>query len=81
MFGFGKVTCAVCGSPVSEKQALRGKHRREVGACRTCYENWERSGKSCAGCRSPVQGAQELGVVLDRPAFGHADCGAVWLTG
>jgi hypothetical protein len=80
MFGLGKVTCIVCRGQVSEKQALRGRHRKEIGACRICYDSWERSGRSCADCHSPVQGAQEAGVFPDRHAFGHADCGAVWLS-
>ena len=80
MFGLGKVTCIVCHSQAPEKQALRGRHRRDVRVCRTCYERWEGSGKSCADCQFPVQGAQEIGVFPDRQAFGHADCGAVWLT-
>lgn len=80
MFGLGKVTCIVCRGQVSGKQALCGRHRKDIGVCRTCYDSWERSGRSCADCRYPVQGAQEVGVFPDRLAFGHADCGAVWLT-
>jgi len=79
MFGLGKITCAICHGQVSEEHALRGRHRRDVGACRACYEQWERSGSSCADCHLPVRGAQEFGVFADRRSFGHADCGAVWL--
>jgi hypothetical protein len=79
MFGLGIVTCVVCRSQVPEKQAVRGRHRRNIGVCRPCYDNWERSGRSCADCHSPVRGAQEIGVFPDRQALGHVDCGAVWL--
>jgi predicted amidophosphoribosyltransferase len=79
MFGLSKVTCIVCRHEVSGNDAVRGRHRREIGVCRTCYDDWERSGRSCADCRVPVRGAQEVGVFPDRHAFGHADCGAVWL--
>ena len=79
MFGLGKVTCAVCRIRVAEKETLRGRHRKEVAVCRTCYDAWERSGKSCVDCSTAVRGAQEIGVFPERHALGHADCGAVWL--
>lgn len=79
MFGLGKFTCAVCGAHAPEKGALRGRHRKDVGVCKACYDDWERSGRSCADCHAPVRGAQEIGVFPDRHAFGHADCGAVWV--
>jgi hypothetical protein len=79
MFGLGKFACAVCGSQVSAGQVLRGRHRKDVGVCRACYDAWDRSGRTCIDCHSPVRGAQEIGVFPDRHAFGHADCGAVWV--
>lgn len=79
MFGLGKMTCTICHVQIPEKQALRGKHRKDVGACRACYEQWDRSGRPCADCHLPVRGSQEMGVFADRQSFGHADCGAVWL--
>lgn len=81
MFGLGKVTRIVCQSQNPQKQALMGRHRKEVNVCRLCYESWDRSGRSCATCHAPVQGAQEVGVFPDRHSFGHADCGAIWVTG
>lgn len=80
MFGQSRVTCAICRIQVRRKEALRGYDRKDVAVCRTCYEQWDRAGGTCAGCQTPVRGAQEVGVFLDRRAFGHADCGAVRLT-
>jgi len=79
MFGFGKVTCTVCHAQIPQNQALRAKHKKDVGVCKGCYEQWERSGKPCADCHLPVRGSQEMGVFTDRGSFGHADCGAEWL--
>ena len=79
MFGLGKATCAVCHSQIPEKQALRARRRKDVWACRSCHEQWEHSGASCAVCHLPVRGSQEMGVFADGRSFGHADCGAVWL--
>jgi predicted amidophosphoribosyltransferase len=81
MFGLGKVTCILCRNQVLQKEALRGRHQKDVGVCRVCYDSWDHSGRSCAVCHSPVQGAQEMGVSPDRQTFGHADCGGVWVTG
>jgi hypothetical protein len=81
MFGLGTFTCAVCGVRVSGKRVLRGRHRKGVGVCRACYDEWERAGRPCADCHRPVRGAQEIGVCPDRHVFGHADCGGVWVAG
>jgi len=80
MFGWSKVTCAICKGQVPRKEALRGRDRKDVAICQICYEQWYRAGGKCAGCQTPVRGAQEVGVFPDRSAIGHADCGAVWLT-
>ncbi len=79
MLGFGKATCVVCGGEASGRETLRGRHRKDVRVCATCYEQWDRSGRSCAGCQLAVKGTQEAGVFPERHAFGHADCGAIWL--
>ena len=79
MFGLGKVTCTICHAHIAQSEALRARHQKGVGVCRVCYEQWERSGKSCADCHLPVRGSQEMGMFTDRGSFGHADCGAVWL--
>jgi len=80
MFGWGKVTCAICKVQVPRKEALRSRDRKDVSACQTCYEQWDRAGAKCVACQTPVRGAQEVGVFLDRHTLGHADCGAVLLT-
>lgn len=80
MFGWGKVTCAFCKVQVPKKGVLLGYDRKGVAVCQACYEQWYRAGRKCAACEAPVRGAQEIGVFLDRHAFGHVDCGAVRLT-
>ncbi len=77
MFGFGKVPCVLC-----DQQSARGQHRRVRDrkgyvVCHGCYEKWDRSGRSCERCGTPVHGGQEVGLFMDgRRALGHADCGA-----
>ncbi len=79
MFGLGKATCTVCGTRVAKKEARRGRDGKAVAVCNGCYERWERGGRTCAGCRSQVQGAQEVGVFPVLRGLGHADCGSVLL--
>jgi hypothetical protein len=80
MFGFGKVTCFFCDQRVPGKEAIRGSASRDVAVCRSCYEKWERDGRTCVAGRTPVQASQEVGAFFKpRPSFGHADCGGVLL--
>jgi hypothetical protein len=80
MFGFGKVTCFFCDQRVPSWEALRGRGSKDTAVCRSCYEKWERGGRTCIACRTAVQGAQEVGAFFKpRPSFGHADCGGVLL--
>lgn len=80
MFGWGKVTCVLCNVQGPRKGALRSIDRKDVAVCQACYEHWYRDGRTCVACRTPVRVTQEVGVFLDRHAFGHADCGSVRLT-
>jgi hypothetical protein len=78
MFGFGKVTCLFCDRRVPAKESLRGRDSKDVAVCVTCYEKWERDGRTCIACRAPVHGPQDFGAFFKpRPSFGHADCGGV----
>ncbi len=79
MFGLGKLTCGVCGSRVARKAARRTRDGQGLGVCLACYERWDRAGRACAGCRTPVQGIQEVGVFAAQRGLGHADCGGVML--
>lgn len=79
MFGFGKKTCAFCGIQVPARQTLRAPDRKNESVCRSCYEQWERSGRRCAECQTTVHGLQEIGAFFERRALGHADCGGVRL--
>ncbi len=81
MFEWGIVTCAFCNVQVPRKRALRGSDRKDVVICETCYVQWSGAGRKCATCQTLVRDSQEVGVFLDRHAFGHANCGAVRLTG
>jgi hypothetical protein len=81
MFGFGKVTCVFCDHRVPVKEALRGRDSKDVAICAACYERWQRDGRTCAACKTAVQGPQEVGAFFKpRPSFGHADCGGVRVT-
>ncbi|HEV8586002.1 MAG TPA: hypothetical protein VGT02_13630 [Methylomirabilota bacterium] len=51
--------------------------RLEGFICGACYTAWDRTGRACAECGTPVRGAQEAGIFLERRALGHADCGAL----
>jgi len=79
MFGLGKKICAFCGQPVPAKRALRAPDRTNGFVCRTCYEQWERSGRTCVECRTRVVGMQDVGAFFEQRALGHADCGGARL--
>jgi len=79
MFGLGKKICAFCGQRVSAKQTMRAPDRANGFVCRTCCEQWERSGRQCVECRTRVAGMQDVGAFFERAALGHADCGGVRL--
>lgn len=79
MFGFGKKTCAFCSAQVPAKQTLRVPDRSTGVVCRACYEQWERAGRTCAQCQTPVRGMQEVGAFFETSSLGHADCGGVML--
>jgi hypothetical protein len=81
MFRFGKVTCFFCDQRVPVREALRGGKTKEVAVCAGCYDKWERDGRTCTACRTPVRGPQDVGAFFKpRPSFGHADCGGVRVT-
>jgi hypothetical protein len=77
MLGFEKVPCIFCDRPVARKEALRLRDRKDVVVCVRCRDHWLENGRKCAACQSVVHGAQDVGVFLDRHAFGHADCGGL----
>ncbi len=62
---------------VPKKDALRVSDRQDIAICTSCHERWDHAGRTCARCQTAVQGTQDIGVFLDRYAFGHADCGGV----
>jgi predicted amidophosphoribosyltransferase len=64
---------------LTKREALRLQGRDDIAVCLACRERWERAGSVCALCHAPVRGARDVGVLLDRHAFGHADCGGVQL--
>jgi hypothetical protein len=79
MFRIRRVVCVLCRDRASGGEAIRGCAATGVMVCRACYEEWERAGRYCAGCRTRVGADQEVGVFMDREGFGHAECGAIWL--
>jgi len=81
MLGFGKVPCIFCDRQIAKKEALRLRDRKDTAICRRCRDHWLHDGRKCAVCQTEVYGAQDVGVFLDRYAFGHADCGGLRLAG
>jgi hypothetical protein len=80
MFGFGKLPCVVCDRVVPRKEALRLREHKAIVICKRCYDAWDRDGRKCKTCATPVRGTQEMGVFLDdHHGLGHADCGAARL--
>lgn len=79
MFWSSRVTCGVCTVSVPKAQAKRTLERGFAAVCTTCYERWDRSGRICAKCHTPVRGPQQPGFFADRQGLGHADCGAALL--
>lgn len=79
MFFLGKKICAFCGEGVPAKHALRAPAHANGFVCRTCYEQWERSGRMCVECRTRVVGIQDVGAFFEQRALGHADCGGARL--
>ena len=80
MFRIGQTICVLCRTRIAARDVLRGRVSKGVIVCRSCFEEWERAGRRCVACDTPVHGGQDTGVFMHRPGFGHADCGAVWLT-
>jgi predicted amidophosphoribosyltransferase len=76
MFGLGKLPCVVCDHPVPRTEAVAVRDRKDIGVCKACLARWRREGALCTHCKTPVVGAQEHGIFLDRYVFGHYDCGA-----
>ena len=79
MFWRRAVTCAVCLVCVPKSQARPTLERGATAVCRTCYERWKRSGRVCARCRRPVNGAQQPGLFPDQCTLGHTECGGMLL--
>ncbi|OLB98613.1 MAG: hypothetical protein AUH30_07250 [Candidatus Rokubacteria bacterium 13_1_40CM_68_15] len=79
MFGLGKRICGFCGGKVPGKRALRAPDRNGAYVCKACYAQWEREGRRCVECQTPVAGAHDVGAFFERRAFGHADCGGMKL--
>lgn len=79
MLGFGKVTCALCGLRVSKRQARRGQDARGACVCGACYAQWDKNGRLCVECRTPVRGMQSVGIFVARKGLGHSDCGGALL--
>jgi predicted amidophosphoribosyltransferase len=80
MFGFLKIPCILCDQQVARRDALSVRDRKGFAVCRFCVERWQATGAICSHCRTPLRGAQELGILLEGDrSFGHADCGALRL--
>ena len=82
MFGLGKATCILCDQRIARKEALAVRDRKGFTVCRHCVDRWQANGGTCPQCKSPLRGPQEAGIFLEgKRSFGHADCGALRLTG
>ena len=79
MFGLGKVTCELCRSRVSKRQARRGQDAQGACVCGPCYVQWEKAGRKCVECGTWVRGMQDVGIIVARKGLGHSDCGGARL--
>jgi hypothetical protein len=79
MLGLGRVTCDLCKARVSKRHARRGQDARRACVCDSCFTGWEREGKKCAECKTPVRGMQDPGIFGDGKGLGHSDCGGARL--
>ena len=79
MLGFRRRQCTFCGARVPAKQVFRAPDRLGAFVCWKCVEQWEASGRPCAGCHGPVRGPQEIGAFFEQRTLGHADCGGLRL--
>ena len=79
MLGLGKVTCELCTTRVSRRDARRGQDSRGACVCGGCYAGWEKSGRTCVKCDTRVVGMQDVGIFFERKGLGHADCGGARL--
>jgi len=79
MFGLGKVTCELCKSRVSKRQARRGQDAQRACVCGPCYAQWEKAGRKCVECGASVRGMQDVGIIVARKGLGHSDCGGARL--
>jgi hypothetical protein len=77
MFRLGKVTCGFCRARVSRREARRAQDGIGTCVCGACYAAWEKTGRRCTVCDTPVRGMQDIGLFADRKGLGHADCGGV----
>jgi hypothetical protein len=75
MLGFGRVTCLFCGTRVSRRDARRTQNAARAFVCGACWAQWDKTGRKCTACDTPVRGMQDVGLFSDRKALGHADCG------
>jgi hypothetical protein len=75
MFGLGKVTCSFCNARGRRRDARKALDAKGVFVCASCYAAWEKSGRKCIACDTPVRGLQDVGLFTDRKNLGHTDCG------
>lgn len=68
-----------CGTPEASGRTATAEAQEARGAyvCGSCYARWEKAGRQCVACATPVRGMQEVGLFADRKGLGHADCGGV----
>ena len=77
MLGIAKVECLFCGERIRRRDARATKGAVKAFVCNICYAKWDRAGRRCVVCETPVRGMQHVGMFLGGKALGHADCGAV----
>jgi hypothetical protein len=75
MLGFGRVICLFCGTRVRRRDARRTQTAARAFVCEACWAAWDKAGRKCTACETPVRGMQDVGLFRERKALGHADCG------
>ena len=74
--------CRRCGEICPGwKRALRSPVRPRLAVCEGCVRVWQRMGRRCARCWTPILDRMQIGMLVDTRVFVHVDCGGARVLG
>jgi hypothetical protein len=53
----------------------------ELAVCDDCLGTWDRAGRRCARCWTPIEDRLQIGLCAETWAFVHVDCGGARVIG